>query len=114
MISRAKGFAAAAAAVAATALMPATSAQATTSATYAEFFDNAGFCCSSIYLNGPTHCYNLPTYFVNVISSVKSNTRWKLYSRPGCWSDALLLEGTGDVSNVGSTANDRTISVQVS
>ncbi|MGW3961566.1 hypothetical protein ACWED2_17210 [Amycolatopsis sp. NPDC005003] len=114
MISRTKGFAAAAAAVAATALMPAAPAQATTSATYAEFFDNAGFCCSSIYLNGPTQCYNLPTYFVNVVSSVKSNTTWRLYSRPGCWPDALLLEGTGNVSNVGPIANDRTISVGVS
>jgi hypothetical protein len=114
MISRVKGFAAVTAAVAATALMPATSAQATTSATYAEFYDNANFCCSSIYSNGDGgRCYNLPTYFVNTVSSVQSNTRWVLYSRPGCWSDAQLLDYTGSLSYVGDNANDRTISVKV-
>lgn len=116
MSSRAKGIAAFAAAVAAVALTPATSAQAATSAPYAEFFDNANYCCSSIYDPGDGgRCYNLPTYFVNTISSVRSNTRWILYSRANCWTDSGVptLDYTGSLSYVGDQMNDKTVSVKV-
>ncbi|HET6711987.1 hypothetical protein [Amycolatopsis sp.] len=115
MISRTKGIAVFAAAFAAATLVP-TSAQASTTATYAEFFDNANYCCSSFYDPGDGgRCFNLPTYFQKTISSVRSNTRWILFSRINCWADsgAPSLDRTGDVSYVGDQMNDKTLSVKV-
>ncbi|EME55020.1 hypothetical protein [Amycolatopsis decaplanina] len=84
--------------------------------TYAEFFDNANYCCSSFYDPGDGgRCFILPNYFINTISSVLSDTRWILYSRPNCWTDSGVptLEHTGDLSCVGDQMNDKTVSVKV-